>query len=170
MDTTNSMRVLPCELIACFWLELVYITFIVWAHTSNSKLHSLFVVQKRAIRICTSAHPCDHSAPLFAKLKTLTLSDINKLHTAIFMFKFTHNLLPRIFSSYFTSVQNTHTYSTRSRNNLFLPFTRTSFSINTLRYYGPRLWNSINEQVKAQTSVARFKSTFKGILISHYAA
>ena len=151
-------------------LILPHLTYcnIVWAHTSNSKLHSLFVVQKRAIRICTSAHPRDHTAPLFARLNTLTLSDINKLHTAIFMFKFTHNLLPRSFSSYFTSVRNTHTYSTRSRNNLFLPFTRTSFSINNLRYYGPRLWNSIDEQLKTQSCVGRFKSTYKRVLISHY--
>lgn len=50
------------------------------------------------------SHPRDHTAPLFGKLHTLTLTDINKLKTGIFMFKFTNNLLPHTFSNYFLSV------------------------------------------------------------------
>ena len=53
-------------------LILPYLNYcnIVWAHTSNSKLNALFVIQKRAIRICTFSHFRDHSAPLFARLCT----------------------------------------------------------------------------------------------------
>ena len=109
-------------------LPYLYYCNIIWARTSNNRLHSLIITQKRAIRICTFSHPRDHSAPLFARLNTLTLSDINKLQTAMFMYKFINNLLPRTLSSYFTSVRSTHTYPTRSRNNLFLPFTRTSYT------------------------------------------
>ena len=149
-------------------LPYLYYCNIIWAHTSNNRLHSLIITQKRAIRICTFSHPRDHSAPLFARLNTLTLSDINTLQTAMFLYKFINNLLPRTFSSYFTSVRSTHTYPTRSRNNLFLPFTRTSYSLNTLRFDGPRLWNSMDEAVKTQPSVGRFKSSYKTILISQY--
>ena len=143
---------------------------IVWAHATNHKLHSLIVLQKRAIRICTNSHPRAHSAPLFASLNTLTLTDINKLHTGIFMFKFTNNLLPHSFTSFFTSLQNTYRYSTRAHNkhNLFLPFTRTSFSISTLRFHGPRLWNTLDESLRGQLSVGGFKRLFKRSLISNY--
>ena len=55
------------------------------------------MIQKRAICIDTmSHHHQDYTTPLFAKLHTLTLTDINQLQTGIFnlMFKY-NNLLPQ---------------------------------------------------------------------------
>ena len=75
----------------------------------------------------------------FSQLNILTLKDINKLLTGIFMYKCVNGVLPRIFSSYFTSVHDTHKHHTRWHNNLFLPFTGTSYSIHTLRHYGLNL-------------------------------
>ena len=110
----------------------------------------------------------DHTAPLFAKLNTLTLSDINKLQTGIFMFKLTKLLLPHSFASYFTTVNDMHHHNTRSGNNLYLPYTRTAYSMNTLRFYGPRLWNSIGEVLKSKSSVGGFKHSYKQFFISQY--
>ena len=151
-------------------LILPYLNYcnIVWARSSNNQLHSLMIIQKRVIRICTFSHPRDHTAPLFARLNTLTLPDINKLHTGIFMYTYINNLLPRGFSSFFTAIHDIHSYCTRAHRNLFLPFTRTSYSINTLRFHGPRLWNSIDESVKNQPSVGSFKNSFKQHLVSSY--
>ena len=131
-------------------LILPYLNYsnIVWAGSNSNQLHSLITIQKRAIRICSLSQPRDHTAPLFARLHTLTLADINKLQTGIFMYKYINKLLPPIFSNYFTSVQDIHGYSTRSRDNLFIPFTRTSYSINTLRFHGPCLWNGIDRVVQ----------------------
>ena len=73
---------------------------IVWARTSTNKLKSLITVQKRAIRICTLSVHRDHTATLFARIHTLTITDINQLQTGILRYKYTNNLLPRTFSSY----------------------------------------------------------------------
>ena len=143
---------------------------IVWARTSTNKLKSLITIQKRAIRICTLSHPCDHTAPLFARLHTLTITDINKLQTGILMFKYTNNLLPRTFSSYFTSISDIHHYHTRSHNKYYIRLARTSFLMNTLRFHGPRLWNGLRQSVKSKSSVGRFKTAFKNHLISQYIA
>ena len=163
---------LPASSLALLYNTLIlpYLNYcnIVWARASNSKLQSLFVSQKRVIRICTSSHPREHTAPLFAQLRTLTLADINKLHTGIFMYKYSRNLLPCTFSSFFSSVRDTHTYSTKSSSNLFIPFTSTSYSINTLRFYGPRLWNSIDLHIRSLPSVGQFKSSYKRVLLSKY--
>ena len=75
----------------------------------------------------------------------------------MFMYMFTHNLLPQVFSSFFTSVRDTHSHSTRSSTNLFVPFTRTSYSMNTIRFLGPRVWNAIDESIRFQRSVGLFK-------------
>ena len=99
---------LPASSLVLLYNTLIYPYLnycnIVWASVSNTKMYSLFVSQKRAIRICTFSSPREHSAPLFAQLHTLSIADINKLHTGIFMYKFTHNLLPQVFSSFCTSV------------------------------------------------------------------
>ena len=151
-------------------LILPYLNYcsIVWARTSTNKLNSMIKAQKRAIRICTGSNPRDHTAPLFAKLRTLTILDINKLQIGIFMYKSCNNLLPDTFSSYFSSVRNIHHYHTRSLNNLYVPFTRTSFSMNSLRFYGPRLWNGLDPPIKSQSTVSRFKSHFKTHLLAQY--
>ena len=47
------------------------------------------------------------------------------------MFKFINNLLPQVISSFFTSVKDTlHVSCT----NLYVPFTRTSYSMNTIQH------------------------------------
>lgn len=151
-------------------LSLPYLNYcnIVWACTSTSKLHSPMIIQKRAIRLATLSKPRDHTLPLFIKLHTLTLSDINKSQTGTFMYKYTHNLLPRLFTSYFTFNKDVHNHNTRSSNNMHVPFARTSYTSNTLRHYGPRLWNSVDQTIQTSSSVARFKISCKKFLISQY--
>ena len=56
----------------------------------------------------------EHSSPLFKKLNIIKLSDLIKYHISIFMFKFHNQLLPSVFNSYFTSVENIHSYNTRA--------------------------------------------------------
>ena len=65
------------------------------------------------------------------------------------MYKFSDNFLPSTFQSYFTSVINIHQYHTWSHN-FYAPFTRSSFSMTTLRFYGPRLWNALDPLIKSQ--------------------
>ena len=144
-------------------LILPYLNYcnIAWARSGNNKLHSLIVTQKRAIRVCTYSHPRAHTAPLFAQLNTLTLSDINKLHTGIFMYKYSINLLPSTFSCYFSYVQDLHSYSTRSCHNLLVPYTRTTYSMNTRRFYGPRLWNAIDEEIQVNRQWTALKPPSK---------
>ena len=86
------------------------------------------------------------------------------------MYRYIHKLLPQIFSSFFQPVHSIHNYSTRSSNALYIPFTHTSYSMNTIRFHGPRLWNNLNRTVKIQSSVGRFKKAFKAELISRYVA
>ena len=56
-------------------LIVLYLNYcnIVWARSSNNQLHSLTIIQKRAI-ICTLSHHRDHTAPLFARLNTINTS------------------------------------------------------------------------------------------------
>ena len=67
-------------------------------------------MQKRAVRLVTNSYPCAASDPLFRQLNLLKIDDINKLHTAQFMFKVKHQLLPSSCMNYVTvTIQIVHT-------------------------------------------------------------
>ena len=81
---------------------LPYISYciIVWA-TSRNITENIILLQKKADRICVGAGFRDHTNPLFVKLKTLKVDDINVLQTFIFMYRHKSNLLPVSFSIMF---------------------------------------------------------------------
>ena len=43
---------------------------IVWANCNKTKLNSILLLQKRALRICTNSHYLSHADPLFKQIKT----------------------------------------------------------------------------------------------------
>ena len=67
---------------------LPHITYcnIVWGNSNQSKLNSVLILQKKALRICTHSNYLAHTNPIFHELKTLTLHDIHTYQTSIFMF------------------------------------------------------------------------------------
>ena len=53
--------------------------------------------------------------PLFHKLNTPTIADINKLQTALFMHDYPHNNLPQNFTNYFKTYKQIHTHTHNTR-------------------------------------------------------
>ena len=62
----------------------------------HSKLNSLFIIQKRAVRNICKLNYLTHTALYFKNLHVLTIFDIYTLQVSQFMFKVTFNLLPSI--------------------------------------------------------------------------
>ena len=63
--------------------------------------------------LITYCHRDAHSSPLFSQLGLMKLKDLVTIHTALFMFQFHHNLLPKAFNNLFLLVSSKHGYSTR---------------------------------------------------------
>ena len=59
----------------------------VWGNTYKTNLYSLFIEQKKAIRIVCHAKYLDHTSSLFHKLRLLKSPDIVHFNTCIFMYK-----------------------------------------------------------------------------------
>ena len=62
-------------------LILLYLQYcaIVWANCNHSKLNSLFIIQKRAVRNICKLKYLTHTAPYLKNLHVLTIFDIYKL-------------------------------------------------------------------------------------------
>src|SRR5271170_6699147 len=119
---------------------LVYCN-IIWGTANKTVLDKLFLLQKRAIRICAGASFRSPTSPLFVCLKKLKLHDINKLQTLLFVFKFKNNMLPNCCMHYavISDVERTH----NTRNVPYLKKLRCATDIRkkSISVHGPSLWN-----------------------------
>ena len=152
-------------------LLLPYITYcnLIWGNCSTSKLNSIFLLQKKAIRICANSSYNAHTDPLFHELKILKIDDINFLQTATFMFRYAKNLLPQAFNNFFSYNKNIHSYPTRTRNNIHLKNPRILLAHKSLRHHGPDVWNALPNHSKHSTSFLKpFKRKLKEIMINKY--
>ena len=163
----------PCNLLIQIYYTLIFpfITYsiIIWGNTYKTILNPITVLQKKAVRIITFSHFQSHTSPIFKKLNLLKLSDIVKLHTILFMHQYYNDRLPKAFNDFFSLVKHKHRYNTRhaSKITYTLPLIRTNHGLHSLRFYGPKLWNSVDEELKT-LSVASIKSKLQLRFISEY--
>ena len=87
---------------------------ILWGCASQTTLHKLLIVQKRAVRIITNSQYLASSAPLFVRLKLLKISDINTFLTSQYMYKVKNQLLPASCMMYFRVSCKNRLHDTRN--------------------------------------------------------
>jgi len=80
-----------------------YLTYcnIVWTSTYPSRLKSLFMLQKKIVRIMKFAKYKEKSRPLFLSLKILNIYESNTYLMALFMYSYFSDNLPSYFTNYF---------------------------------------------------------------------
>ena len=76
---------------------------------------------------------------------------IVKLHTILLMNKYYNDRLPKAFNDFFSLVKHKHQYNTRfaSKATYTLQLIRTNHGLNNICFYGPKLWNSVDEELKS---------------------
>ena len=127
------------------------------------------LLQKKIIRIITNSSYQSHSRPLFSLAKQLTISDLNKLLIATFMYRLYKNCLPSVFQEYFCMNSTLHGYSTRGSNKLHISYARTDVMRSQLRIAGPKLWNTIDPAIINNSKHWRsFKQNYKNHLLAMY--
>ena len=141
---------------------------IVWGSCSITRINSLLLLQKRAIRIITNSNYLSHTDPIFHRLKTLKIQDIHTLQTGIFMYKYSHNQLPTLFHNRYSLNSNIHSYPTRRSTDYHLVNPKIIIAQKSIRHHGPDVWNTLPNQIKQCSSLYSFKASLKNLLISNY--
>ena len=110
---------------------------LVWGSTFASHLDSMFILQKKAIRIVTGADYLAHTEPLFAKTGVLKLRDLHKYLLCVHMF---------------TRIDETgqpqHSYHTRRRNDVRPAYQRLTRTQQSLTYAAPSVWNPLPRSLR----------------------
>ena len=158
----KSLRILYCSMV------LPYLNYCseVWGNTYKSSLHSLILLQKRAIRIINNAGYRDHTNMLFLNSNVLKFVDLIKLNTAQIMYKARNNQLPGNIQKMFSDREGG--YNLRGENDFKTQVSRTTLKCFCITIYGVKLWNSMNEDIKLCTSKNRFKKRYKQLIFKGY--
>jgi len=162
-------------------LQTLYNTFIlpylsycaiIWADKNNTNLDSLFLVQKKSIRICTNSLWLAHTNPLFYQFQALKVHDIYIHQLSTFMYRHDRSLLPKhISNTLFQSNADckTHRYDTRQSSDIHIDKTSTNLAKNTITTQGAILWNTMKSDIKNSPSLATFKRKLKTHILDQYA-
>ena len=112
-----------------------------------------------------------HTNPLFAQHKLIKLQDIVFLYTACFMYHFSKSNLPNAFNNFFTPINTRHKYNTRlaSKSTFAFPIIRTNYGRFNIRFFGPKVWNEIDESLKS-LSFRCFKRELKAQPLRKYSS
>ena len=73
----------------------------IWGNTHKSRIHTLHIMQKRAIRMCGNSDYRAHTRPILYQFKTLCLPDLVNFNRMVFMYKVFNNSLPNNLLVYF---------------------------------------------------------------------
>ena len=137
-----------------------------WGWIAKCNLSSVFVLQKRAIRIICGVSSRTHTTPLFHKLKFLKLSDIYFLHIAKIMHKFSNNHWSGQYK--IKPIQEIHSYFTRSSTSNFYPrLLNSKMSRGALSAAGPKIWSNVPVDLKS-LNFCQFKYKLKQHLVNRY--
>ena len=128
-------------------------------------MQSLFVTQKKIVRLIMNKKRNEPSSPLFKKLNLLQLKDVNNLNTAIYVYKSIHNIIP---SPLTFEYRTQGPYNLRRREPLMVPFARSKQSQRFLWIRGANLWNALPTHMKAHRTLYSFKRNLKLSYLDSY--
>ena len=117
-----------------------------WGSTYQSNLKRLINLQKRVIRIVSRSSFDAHANPIFVSLRILKFEDIMKLQMGKVMYLYKNGLLANSFNDMILLNCDVHSYNTRSKNSFRLPYCRTNVRKFSLRFQGPKIFNSLSSE------------------------
>ena len=141
---------------------------LVWANTYQTTISRLSILQKRIIRIVNKSDFLAHTNPIFKELYLLKLEDIRILQISQLMFTVRNNSSLITLKDMFTLNNQIHSYNTRSSKSFHLPRTRTKLRQFSIKYQGPKTFNSLNSDIKESVNYSSFTKKLKSHLISKH--
>jgi len=115
----------------------------VYSCATDTCLNRLILKQKEAIRLIGNAGFRDHTAPLFAQLKILPLTQLIKYSICKFMHSFTHNLLPFSFNQMWVTNRTRNPERVlRNADHLYIPHHNYASLKRMPLFNFPRIWNT----------------------------
>ena len=159
---------LPSKSLLTLYYALIYpyLTYcnLIWASTYVTNLQRIYLLQKIAVRAISKADYKASTKPFLANLKILDVFSIYSLQVSSFLYLYHNDALPISFTQIFQTRNQIHQYSTRY-SHFYRPHTcRTNIKKFSILFQGPRIWNSLPNNIKNAPTFNIFKHVIKPFL------
>ena len=155
----STMRLLYNTLV----LPYLQYCLIVWGSAYITHMQPLFILQKKALKICNNLSPYTPTVTLFNSHKCLSIFQLYFVYACIFMFKYHNGMLPCNFNNYFQRSHCRTRYSHLYKTPKFV----TKRTQRCIVYFSVKFWNSLTPEIINSTSLPMFKSRVKRYISSH---
>ena len=137
-----------------------------WGNTHDTTLWPIYRNQKIALRIISNTPRRCSTIDFCKKFCILRLPEIYQNSVGLFMFKFTHGLLPDIFLNFFTRNQFYHSHNTRNAAQLRTPLTKTISATKFIKFTGVASWNLLEYSITTTVKIGSFKKLLNKFIIN----
>lgn len=120
-----------------FFQSIIAYGLLLWG--SSSHIHSILLLQKKAVRIITNSDKLEHCRPLFVRLECLTVVNLYIFHVLLY----TKNNL-----SAHQLRQDIHNYNTRNSSCINIPYNRLSKSQKSYEVLGLKMFNRLPSNIR----------------------
>ena len=163
--------IFPKRILKLIYLSLIYSYLnycnVIWGGAYDTVLQPLYILQKKAIRLITSSHYLEHTAPLFKSLELLNIHQIFKLNCLLLVYKCTKNNYFMEFKNKLHSNSSIHSYNTRINSLLRLPSDKQKLIRKSYLCKSIELWNTVDVDIRNINSITVFKKKIKILLIEN---
>jgi len=124
----------------------------IWTSVYKTHLNKIFILQKRALRICLriklNYRDDRPSIDIFKLANKLSIYNINKLHTAKIVYQCLNGLISSKIISCFSPIASIHEHGTRQRNQLFTSRSRLNLRKMSFANAGIKIWNNLPVHIR----------------------
>ena len=155
-------HILPRDILKNLYFALIHphlsYGILAWGNANQTILRKTKMLQKRAIRTINKAAFNSHTDPLFHSAQILKLDDLYQYSSALFMYDYINNNLPRSFDNIFSLNKDIQTtYVTRQSDQLYIERCLSNFASKLPLYTLPQMWSKWTNIASGVTSRAQFK-------------
>ena len=138
-----------------------------WGSAADKFISPIVVLQKRVIRYICKVGYREHTNELFKNLKVLKVPEIFELQIGKLIHKSKYHL--SVGDNKLLELNLFHNYNTRlsTKSNFYLNLPRTNLGKNSFSFIGPKVWQSVPEELKS-LNLYSFKHKFKDHLLMKY--
>ncbi len=133
----------------------------VFAGLPKSSIKHLQRVQNAAAQMLTRCKIRNHITPTLRSLHWLPVSFRIEFKILLSVFKCLHGTAPIYLSNLLNKYTPVRSLRTSNRNLLVVPKTRLKIGESAFSYFGPNLWNSLPDNLRAIDSLCSFKKYLK---------
>ena len=134
---------------------------VVWHFSSSKSLLKIESIQKRALRFLYEDRVSDYNE-LIARAGKTTMNVYRLRALCTEIYKSINDLNPPYLKNIFQSHETDRPIRTENKNNLeVLTTNQTNFGTNSLRFLGPKIWNSLPGHLKSSENLKCFKKMIK---------